>query len=66
MENNDIIEKALHGRQVFLTGVTGMLGTSLILKMIRDTTVSAFHVLVRGGEGTRLRTRWFFRTDRMF
>jgi fatty acyl-CoA reductase len=52
MANRSIIEESLDGRQIFLTGATGMLGTSLVLKLIKDTNISTLHVLVRGGEGT--------------
>jgi FlaA1/EpsC-like NDP-sugar epimerase len=51
MTNSNAFEEAFEGRHVFLTGATGMLGTSLLVKMTKDTGVSVFHVLVRGGEG---------------
>jgi FlaA1/EpsC-like NDP-sugar epimerase len=51
MLDSNAFEEAFAGRHVFLTGGTGMLGTSLLVKMTKDTSVSAFHVLVRGGEG---------------
>ena len=52
MAKRSTIEEALDGRQVFLTGATGMLGTALVSKLINDTTVSTLYVLVRGGHGT--------------
>jgi hypothetical protein len=51
MPDSNAFGEAFEGRHVFLTGATGMLGTSLLVKMTKDTTVSKFHVLVRGGEG---------------
>ena len=51
MADSNAFEEAFEGRHVFLTGATGMLGTALVVKMAKDTSVSAFHVLVRGGEG---------------
>jgi thioester reductase-like protein len=51
MSNSETFGEAFEGRHVFLTGATGMLGTSLLVKMSKDTSVSVFHVLVRGGEG---------------
>jgi len=51
MADSNAFEEAFEGRNVFLTGATGMLGTALLVKMTKDTSVSAFHVLVRGGEG---------------
>jgi thioester reductase-like protein len=51
MTNSNTFEEAFEGRHVFLTGATGMLGTSLLVKMAKDTGVSVFHILVRGGEG---------------
>lgn len=52
MAQRSTIEEALDGRQVFLTGATGMLGTALVSKLIKDTTISTLYVLVRGGHGT--------------
>jgi FlaA1/EpsC-like NDP-sugar epimerase len=51
MVDETTFEQAFEGRHVFLTGATGMLGTALLVKMTKDTSVAAFHVLVRGGEG---------------
>lgn len=51
MAQRCIIEQALDGRQIFLTGATGMLGTALVFKLVNDTTISTLHVLVRGGQG---------------
>lgn len=45
------IQEALEGRQIFLTGATGMLGTALVSKLVNDTEISTLHVLVRGGPG---------------
>ena len=61
MLDGKYFENAFEGRHVFLTGGTGMLGTSLLVKMTKDTSVSAFHVLVRGGEGTLASTRGYQR-----
>ena len=52
MLDSNLFEKAFEGRHVFITGGTGMLGASMLVKMTKETSVSAFHVLVRGGEGT--------------
>jgi FlaA1/EpsC-like NDP-sugar epimerase len=51
MIDSETFNHAFEGRHVFLTGGTGMLGTALLVKMTKDTSVSAIHVLVRGGEG---------------
>lgn len=51
MTQRCIIQEALEGRQIFLTGATGMLGTALVSKLVNDTTISTLHVLVRGGPG---------------
>jgi FlaA1/EpsC-like NDP-sugar epimerase len=54
MDEKDPFETAFGARHVFLTGATGMLGTALLVKITKDTTLSRIHVLVRGGEGTYL------------
>jgi FlaA1/EpsC-like NDP-sugar epimerase len=51
MEEKDPFEFAFRARDVFLTGATGMLGTALLVKITKDTTISHIHILVRGGEG---------------
>ena len=51
MIDSEAFKKAFEGRHVFLTGGTGMLGTALLVKLTRATSVTAIHVLVRGGEG---------------
>lgn len=51
MLGGNAFEEAFAGRHVFLMGSTGMLGTSLLVKMTKDTSVAAIPVLVRGGEG---------------
>ncbi|CAK1362719.1 uncharacterized protein RHO25_007028 [Cercospora beticola] len=48
-KNNDRVNDALHGKVVFLTGATGMLGIALVVKMTLDTTIDRTYVLVRGG-----------------
>jgi uncharacterized protein YbjT (DUF2867 family) len=54
MEEKNPFDYAFGSRDVFLTGATGMLGTALLLKITKDTTISQVHVLVRGGKGTFL------------
>jgi len=54
MDEKNPFENAFGARDVFLTGATGMLGTVLLVKLTKDTTVSQIHVLVRGGEGVYL------------
>lgn len=54
MDEKNPFERAFGARDVFLTGATGMLGTALLVKLTRDTTVSQVHVLVRGGESVYL------------
>jgi uncharacterized protein YbjT (DUF2867 family) len=51
MDEKNPFEHAFGARDVFLTGGTGMLGTALLVKITKDTTVSQVHILVRGGEG---------------
>jgi FlaA1/EpsC-like NDP-sugar epimerase len=54
MDEKSPFENAFGARHIFLTGATGMLGTALLVKLTKDTTISQIHVLVRGGEGTYL------------
>jgi hypothetical protein len=54
MDEKNPFEFAFGARDVFLTGTTGMLGTALLIKITKDTTISQIHILVRGGEGTYL------------
>jgi FlaA1/EpsC-like NDP-sugar epimerase len=54
MEEKNPFGHAFGERDVFLTGATGMLGTALLVKITKDTTLSQVHVLVRGGEGRYL------------
>lgn len=63
MLDSNAFEEAFAGRHVFLTGGTGMLGTSLLVKMTKDTSVSAYHVLVRGGEGMVTAPRGYSHAD---
>lgn len=65
VDSNDL-EQAFEGRHVFLTGATGMLGTALLVKMTKDTSVASFHVLVRGGESMFTMLRYHSHTDRVF
>jgi hypothetical protein len=63
MIDSKVFNEAFEGRHVFLTGGTGMLGTALLVKMMRDTSVSAIHVLVRGGEGRYTPPNWSTHAD---
>jgi hypothetical protein len=63
MIDSKAFNQAFEGRHVFLTGGTGMLGTALLVKMTRDTSVSAIHVLVRGGEGKYTPPNWSTHAD---
>lgn len=65
VDSNDL-EQAFEGRHVFLTGATGMLGTALLVKMIKDTRVASFHILVRGGESMFTLLGYRSHTDRVF
>lgn len=69
MEEKNPFEHTFGARDVFLTGATGMLGTALLVKLTKDTTISQVHVLVRGGEGvyyyvTALRKSWILMPSR--
>ena len=66
MIDSNGFQQAFEGRHVFLTGATGMLGTALLVKMTKDTSVDAFHVLVRGGEGMFTLLRYDSHADRVF
>jgi thioester reductase-like protein len=48
---NDSMDEAFHGKSVFLTGATGMLGTASLVKVTLDTTITRLYILVRGGSG---------------
>ena len=63
MVDSNAFEQAIEGRHVLLTGATGILGTALLVKMTKDTSVAAFRILVRGGEGTSSLLRYDSHAD---
>lgn len=49
-ETKDSVVSFYQGQNVFMTGVTGMLGTAYVSRLVLELPVEAVYVLVRGGE----------------